>query len=133
MKRILFLALLLANQAFAERWPLPPGTGVAIRRDFSSTSVGSSYGSSGNAVAGFTSLTGKSYISCTSTAGTDLIFSMTTSVATCTGGSDNFFVPAAPSGGIGFNTVENITINGNVCVRSASGTANSGILNCIIK
>lgn len=118
------------HAAYAERLYNAPQSGVAIRRDFSVTNAPAAFGSAGAAI--FTNLSAKNHIACTNTSSADLQISLGTTTTNCSGGTANFFVPAAPTNGIGANGADVININTNVCVIGATGAVATGVLNCVV-
>lgn len=125
MKRIILsLALVLAFQSQAERRYFEPGVPTVTTKDTSVTNLPATYGAAANSYG--SSLRGKSTICVTNGAETKL-YVATSAVANCTGASDGLVVPAS-----GHDCFENVLILANVCLRSASGTISTGIIDVVI-
>lgn len=116
--------LITTMPALAERGTLPPGDPAVYTKDLSSTNLPATYGAAGNSYA--TSLTGKSNV-CIGNGASTMIYGTFSTTANCTGASDKFFVPAS-----GNACFEYIKVNSRLCLRSASGTLSSGIINVMV-
>lgn len=109
---------------FGERGTLPPGDSTVYTKDLSTTNLPATYGAAGNSYA--TGLSGKSGLCLYNTSATK-IYGTTSTVSNCTGGANKWVVPAG--GGACFDYTK---LNSNVCLRSASGTISSGIVDVVI-
>lgn len=117
---ILSILLFLPLAAIGEKPSLPPGTGVPVPRDASSTNIPTTYTTNAGVV-GLTALVGKSRILVINNTATDIGVCTTSAVANCVGGSDNLQIPAGQG-----QVLENFSVNTHVCVRSLGSTISSG-------
>lgn len=84
--------------------------------DASSVNIPAAFGSAGAAVC--TGLSGKTRIYLASTVSTRIAVSIKTSTTNCSGGTDDFVLPASATA-----VLENLAVNATVCVRSLTGSA----------
>lgn len=126
---IVLAAIFVCVPALAERTLNPPGTATAFTRDAASTNIPTAFSGAGSALK--SGLTGKSRITCCTSAATKIWLRWADSA--CSTAGDQGFVPAAPSGGTACNTYENVLMNGAVCARSSSGSAIAvGVTDCTV-